>query len=236
MTKVEPVKQIQKAETAPDTKLNLKLRGVFASPNPDFSRAIIADAKGNEDSYAVGDPLPGGAVLSQVFSDKVILEYNGGLETLRLPVQGSLLPNSGSPHSSSRNSARNSSRNNSSRSSGPSKRGSASSLNASNSALLKQYRDDLLNDPQSMMGLVRAEPYKKDGKQAGYRIRPGKDRQLLRKFGLRSGDVVTSVNGVSMDNPIKALEVLRDLSSATQLTVEVERRGVPQSFSFSIDN
>ena len=39
-----------------------------------------------------------------------------------------------------------------------------------------------------------------------------------------------------MNNPIKALEVLRDLSSATQLNVEVERRGVPQSFSFSIDN
>ena len=79
-----PVEQV--AESAPDTRLNLKLRGVFASPNPKVARAIIADAKSNEDSYAVGDSLPGGAILSQVFSDKVIIEHNGRLETLRLPI------------------------------------------------------------------------------------------------------------------------------------------------------
>ena len=100
--------------------------------------------------------------------------------------------------------------------------------------LLREYRDALINNPQSVMGLVRAEPYQKDGQLKGYRIRPGKDRYLLRRFGLRSGDIVTSVNGVTMDNPIKALEVLRDLSAATQLTVEVERNGAPQSFTFAI--
>ena len=47
--------------------------------------------------------------------------------------------------------------------------------------------------------------------------------------------MVTSVNGIAMDNPIKALEVLRNLSTASQLTVDVERRGVPQTFTFSIN-
>jgi hypothetical protein len=37
-----------------------------------------------------------------------------------------------------------------------------------------------------------------------------------------------------MNNPIKALEVLRDLSSASQLTVDIQRNGTPQSFTFQI--
>ena len=235
--RVEPVKPVQQVETAPDTKLNLKLRGVFASPNPKFSRAIIADAKSNEDSYSIDAPLPGGAILRQIFSDKVILEHNGKLETLRLPADGANLASSGPSlsHSSSRGSTSRVSSSSRPKQLASSSSSSQPSVNTSNSALLKKYRDDLLNDPQSVMGLVRAEPYKKNGQLAGYRIRPGKDRQLLRKFGLRSGDVVTAINGVPMNNPIKALEVMRDLSSATQLNVEVERRGVPQSFSFSID-
>jgi len=37
-----------------------------------------------------------------------------------------------------------------------------------------------------------------------------------------------------MNNPVKALEVLRDISTASQLTVDVERNGTPQSFTFQI--
>lgn len=214
----------QPVETAPETKLNLKLRGVFASSNPQSSRAIIADAKGDEDSYRVGSTVPGGAILNEIYTDKVILETNGRLEVLRLPVEdvagipGQIEPNIQTPVVNQPVSQL------------------PNTSTADTSTLLKSYRDALLNDPQSVMGLVRAEPFQKDGQLVGYRIRPGNDRQLLRKFGLRSGDVVTAVNGVPMNNPIKALEVLRDLSTATQLTVDVQRRGVPQSFTFAIDN
>lgn len=217
---------VQPVETAPDTKLNLKLRGVFASTNPQSSRAIIADAKGDEDSYKVGSTVPGGAILNEIYSDKVILETNGRLEVLRLPVEEAEGVGNQVMSTPSRTPIV----------SQPVSSAPISSTNADTSTLLKSYRDALLNDPQSVMGLVRAEPFQKDGQLVGYRIRPGNDRQLLRKFGLRSGDVVTAVNGVPMNNPIKALEVLRDLSTATQLTVDVERRGVPQSFTFAIDN
>jgi general secretion pathway protein C len=84
------------------------------------------------------------------------------------------------------------------------------------------------------MGLVRVQPYSKNGKLEGYRIRPGKDRRLLSKFGLRSGDVVKSVNGVPLDNPIKALEIMKQLSTATSVTVDIERNGSPRSFTFSL--
>jgi len=223
-TKPRP-KLTESLETAPETRLNLKLSGVFASKNPKTARAIIADSTGKEDAYAIGDEIPGGAKLHQIMPDRVILEYRGRYETLKLPVSTSTADSGRSQRSRTSTRSRRSSR--STRTQLP--------TTGETSALLKEYRNALINDPQKVMGLVRAQPYQKDGKLYGYRIRPGKDRQLLRKFGLRSGDVVTMVNGIPMNNPIKALEVLRDLSTATQVTVEVERNGSSQSFTFSID-
>jgi len=219
----------------PETRLNLKLRGVFASEDQDAARAIIADSRGDEDSYSIGSQLPGGAILNEIYADRVILEHNGRLETLKLPVDD--MPESGAGSSATANAggaAVTPANRVSSGSISPSNIGQASANTQDNAALLGQYRDALMSDPNSVMGLVNVRPYQKDGQLVGYRIRPGKDRALLRRFGLRSGDVVTAVNGVPMNNPVKALEVLRDLSSATQLTVDIERNGSPQSFTFQI--
>ena len=207
--------ETQKILDAPDTKLQLKLRGVLASDDPAFARAIIADAKGMEDAYAVEEALPGNAVLKEIYADRIILQYRGQLETLRLPKDETKGANQRvsrkSPH--------------------------AGVNTAETGALLRQYRNALTTDPQSVMDLVRAEPVRDrmTGKVKGYRIRPGRDRQMLGRFGLRDGDVVTSINGVSLDNPLKALELMRDVSSMTQVNLDVERNGVPQSFSFQIE-
>jgi len=80
-------KPVAKVVDAPDTRLNLKLRGVLASNNPAIARAIIADGKGQEDAYAVDDKLPGDAVLKEIHADRILLEYRGRLETLRLPKE-----------------------------------------------------------------------------------------------------------------------------------------------------
>lgn len=213
-------KPVAKVTEAPDTRLNLKLRGLLASTDPVAARAIIADGKGVEEAYAVGDKLPGNAVLREIYADRVILEYRGRMETLRLPkdavVSGAVA-----------------------RTASAKTRGRAptSAGTADNAALLRQYRDALINNPQSLMNLVNASPVtdKSTGKLKGYRIRPGKDRRLLGRFGLKSGDVVTGVNGVRLDNPIKGLEIMRDLSTANAVTLEIERNGMMESFVFQVN-
>lgn len=207
---------------APDTRLNLKLHGVLASDNLVIARAIIADGKGLEDAYAVDDKLPGNAVLKEIHTDRIILEHRGRLETLRLPKDANTLVNNRvatSPTMGGRPAA------------------AISSSTEDTGALLRQYRDALVTDPQSVMELVRAEPVRdrSTGKLRGYRVRPGRDRQLLSRFGLRAGDVVTSVNGIPMDNPLKALELMRDVTTLSQISLEVERNGTSQTFAFQID-
>lgn len=218
---------VAKVTEAPDTRLNLKLRGVLASSEPETARAIISDGKGVEDAYAVEDKLPGNAVLKEIYADRVILEYRGRMEALRLPKETDIAGASRTQSSRVTSGVRNSLK------SAPVK----SVRNAKTSGLLRQYREAMINDPQSLMNLVSAAPVtdKSTGKLKGYQVRPGKDRKLLGQFGLKSGDVVTAVNGVSLDNPIKALEIMRDLSTASSVSLDVERRGQMQSFSFQID-
>ena len=222
---------VAKVTEAPDTRLNLKLLGVMASSDPALARAIIADGKGMEDAYAIGGNLPGNAVLREIYTDRVILEYRGKLEALRLPKE--IIPSSDDARSNSIQSSRQGSR--------IDRQSSTAVVNANTStetsALLRQYREALINDPQSLMDLVYATPVTDQvtGKLKGYRIRPGKEKELLGNFGLKSGDVVTGVNGVPLDNPIKALEIMRDLSTASSVLLDVERQGVMQTFSFQVD-
>jgi len=218
-------KAVEKVTNAPDTRLNLKLRGVLASSDPAFALAIIADGKGKEDAYALESKLPGNAVLKEIYADRVILAYRGRMEALRLPKEA--ITSVGAEPA----------KRNSRLKTGIRGLPSSSVRNADTSALLRQYREAMINDPQSLMNLVSATPVvnKSTGKLKGYKVQPGKDRKLLSKFGLKRGDVVTAVNGVSLDNPIKALEVMRDLSTASSVSLDVERKGRMQSFSFQID-
>jgi len=69
----------------------------------------------------------------------------------------------------------------------------------------------------------------------GFQLQPGKDAGFLQRFGLQPGDILTSVNGIQLDSPIRALEVIRELGEAGQVSVEVLRDDIPQSFVFSFD-
>ncbi len=212
-------KKVARASKAPITRLNLTLRGVIASGSPDVAKAIIADSTGHENFYSLGAQIPGGAILEEIHVSHVILKRNNRLETLQLPKEV--------PKNQSFRGKRRTSRSTAARIS--------SSANKDTGTLLREYRETLKTDPQQLMDLVRTQPYRENGKLVGYKIRPGKDRKLLRKFGLRSGDVVTAVNGVALDNPIKGLEILRDLSTSSQVSVSIKRNGIAQNLSFKID-
>jgi len=229
---VKPVAPVQPtAQEAPDTQLRLTLKGVVASDDMMDAWAIIADRTGNEDSYGIDSPLPDGAILKEIYSDRIILLHNGRLETLRLPkneVKGTNARSNNSRRSNSRRSSRRSSTN--SRSSGQ-----VNTLSFRAKQTLKSYRDKLLNDPQSVMNSVRAEPYRQSGKLKGYRIFPGKDKQLFGQMGLEPGDIVTSVNGIDLDSPLKGLEIMQQLSDANNVSVNVLRNGVSQTFESSLN-
>ncbi|WP_257284414.1 type II secretion system protein N [Endozoicomonas sp. SESOKO1] len=69
----------------PITKMNLILRGALSGfENKKYASAIIQIA--NQDKlYEIGDALPGGAILNQVYSDHIIIKRGSQLEKLYFP-------------------------------------------------------------------------------------------------------------------------------------------------------
>ena len=213
----EPVADAQPDPVdAPDTTLNLELKGIFASQLDGESRALIASGRGEEQAYAVGDELSRGIELYEIYADRVILDRGGKLETLRLnkdEARQSTASRSGNSQTS---------------------RGEDVREVAPTQSLLN-IREELLRDPSRASTYLRVQPAYNAGQLRGYRIYPGRNRTLFSEAGLRPGDLVTELNGVSLDNPTRALQLLGDLSSATSLNVTILRGGQPQQLSVNLN-
>jgi general secretion pathway protein C len=202
-------------ESLPETTLNLVLRGVVASSRAGEDSGAIIGAPGGVDSfYPVNARLPGGATLKEVYPDRVVLERAGRLETLRLPKES--LDNGSSAAPARTAAARQ-----------PAPARSPAQLTESRS--LREYRDIALSNPQQLGDVVNISPRSEDGRFLGYEVRPGRDPGLLDRVGLVPGDVVTSINGIALDTPARALSVLRSLQGADQVRIDFQRDGVPQS-------
>ncbi len=208
---------------APETRLNLVLTGIMAASGEGQSRALIKDGSGKQRPYAIGDDLPGNARLSAIHSDRVILERAGRYETLRMEQK------EGRGKTSSKASSRDS---NAQLSSLP---GEGSSLSADTAAKLGEARNTILQDPTKASQYIRVQPVYNQGQLKGYRVYPGKDRALFKDVGLRAGELLTSVNGVQLDDPTKALQMLTDLSQASEVNITLERAGQSRSLSLNLN-
>jgi len=71
------------------------------------------------------------------------------------------------------------------------------------------------------------------GKFHGFRI-AALQGEALRGVDLRPGDVVTRVNGFSIEHPEDAAEAFYSLRVASELRVEYERDGEPHELRFGI--
>ncbi len=189
---------------APDTRLNLTLRGIASATEPTSSRALIAGPDGVEKVYAVGTSVPGGATVHEVLPDRVLLNRRGTLETLRLPRHG--MP-----------------------------AGTASPA-AQTTRVLDNFEEQSATvGVEQLAEVVRPQAVLSDGQLRGYRMYPGRDRQRFASLGLRAGDLVTAINGVSLTDPVTSMEALQAIAGSDQVTVTLERGGQVENLTLRLE-
>ena len=64
--------------------LDLQIVGIMFSTNEKESHVIIRTAGGREQTFGVGDSLPGGAIVKRITADGMLISRNGALESLSL--------------------------------------------------------------------------------------------------------------------------------------------------------
>lgn len=192
---------------APETRLNLTLRGILFNSMGEMARAIIAAPGQPDQHYRIGDDLPGGATIDAIYADRVMLLRNGRYETLRLPTDSLDVAGGGSGGRSA-------------------PAGRAAPAPSPAGGTLSEYRAQILENPQNAMQYIQASPINTGGGGiGGFRVAPGSDPRLFEMAGLQEGDIVTAVNGVQLDSMDKGLEAMESLATSEEVTVTLQRNG-----------
>jgi general secretion pathway protein C len=194
----------QDGANAPQTNIPLLLTGTIAGNDPQNGLAILGQTAQSAKVYAVGDNVPGGAKLHSVYSDRVIIDRNGQLESLALPRQ---LNTGNAPPP-------------------------AAALPDNPS--IERMRRMITEQPGLLADVMRPQPVMDHGRMNGFRVYPGRNRVAFMRLGLRPGDQVTAINGTPLDDRDRGEQILHTLGSSSEAHVTVIRNGQQQDLTLNI--
>jgi general secretion pathway protein C len=190
---------------APQTSMPLVLTGIIAGNDPQNGLAILGQSAQAAKVYAVGDNVPGGAKLHAVYTDRVVIDRNGQLESLALPHQAT----AAAPPPS------------------------AAALPGENGSI-ERMRRMIAEQPGLLADVMRPQPVIEHGRMNGFRVYPGRNRMAFMRLGLRPGDQVTAINGTPLDDRDRSEQILHTLSSSSEAHVTVIRGGQSQDLTLNI--
>ncbi|MGH1486793.1 MAG: type II secretion system protein GspC [Cellvibrionaceae bacterium] len=193
----EPVK-----EDVEETRLNLELVGSFANEDQKRAYAIIANGK-KQELYRVDQEVAGlnNVKLRRVFAEKVILDNRGRQEALFMYPEGKPITSSRSVVS-------------------PELSNPASAESSSSQTLAGLNSNQRL---EKISDAIRFSRKTKDGKMVGFRVLPGRNRAAFEQTGLKLNDIVTAIDGQTLDNLKSANKIYQEKRNATQASLTVLR-------------
>lgn len=194
------------AADAPQTSMPLVLTGIIAADDPRNGLAILGENATSAKVFAVGDTVPGGVKLHSVYNDRVILDRNGALESLTLPRQSGGAGTAPPP---------------------------SANLPTEN-PIAERMRQLIASEPGVISDIMRPQPVFAQGKQRGYRVYPGRNRQAFVRLGLRPGDLVTAINGTPLDDPARGQEIFATIGTSSEARVTVMRNGRQQDLTLNM--
>ncbi|MCP4979850.1 MAG: hypothetical protein GY935_05060 [Gammaproteobacteria bacterium] len=199
---------VVEVEEAPETQLNYKLRGVYFSPDERLSSAIIEVKPNDSQHYLIDQELADNITLAGIEQDHILINRYGKIE--RLNLQQRVPPAGGGTNTS------------------------AVGGSANQSALLRSYKKRYTSNPMALATRFQAIPVQQDGKNIGFKLKALRGESLLRKLDFEPNDVFTSVNGASLSKPFEALDALKSLTTANQVSVTFMRNGAEQTMDFKL--
>jgi general secretion pathway protein C len=210
------------------TSLPLVLLATMVSTKPIDSYATIVNTENQKQgAYSIGDKVPGASgVVKEIHYKYIDFENNGRVE--RLVLAGATAPvvaaapeqpaNTGEPVDDLQASIDN----------------GIKKIDENTFEIDKSLVDKVLANPMAVAKGARVVPAVKNGQPDGFKLYAIRPSSVYAKLGLTNGDTLQSINGFELTSADKALEVYTKLREATQLEVNVTRRGKPMTLKYSI--
>ena len=212
-----PVSQYEPKEEAlnlPKTSLRLRLKGTIIKGEVAF--AIIENLKTRkEELYRLGALIEGAKIVA-IYKKSVVLERNGKREALEIVDKDKVVDLRRRPEPQRIEVAR-----------ATFEPLNAQVISTGDIQYIKENTNELLSQ-------VRIIPYFSKGVSGGYKLGNIKKGSLIEKYGFKDGDVLKSVNGISLSSPDKVLEAYQAAQNAGSVEITVERDGGPVTFTYKI--
>ena len=199
--------------------LAYKVTGIIYGGNGVSSVAMMES--NNENSiYKVGDTLVDGLVISDITIDKVFIRGKGCPEYLQL-IYPTFVNNRRSTD----------------------KKGKSNTTYSENgfervgntTTATKQWVNDILtNKLSTALEDARAVPYLVGGNVKGFTLTEVKADSVYDKLGLKNNDVVSSINGVELNDAARAIQTLNSLRNDNKIELSVIRGGQTVSLKVNI--
>lgn len=197
---------------APETRLNMKLQAVLARGNDGNGFAIISRGGGQASAFSIGDDIFNQATLSAVYSDRVILDRNGQLETLRYEREAisQLLQVNDEPIADDSSFSETIDQ-------AQQRVDRGEDVQAQVEQMVSYVQQRANSDPQGLLDEVGLE-----ATGSGYQVT--QNARQLAMAGLRPGDVVTAVNDQPVGNIGQDQALLNQiLQTGGELKIQIQR-------------
>lgn len=214
-TKTGSVQQPEKLdiESLEQTDLKLKLLGTVTGDKKE-AYAVIEDASTKRQNlYRTGDTVQN-ATLKMVLREKVVLHVNGKDEILNIEKVTSSQRISKKYQRLSKEISRD--------------------KTPQNITLERSKIEAAVKDVNSLMKQVRIRPHFSNGEPDGLRLTGIRPDSIFYKMGLKSGDIITGVDGKDIVSVDDALMLYQNLQSSTNVQLQLKRRGRPKTLNYSI--
>jgi general secretion pathway protein C len=204
---------------APQTRLNLTLRGVRSGTDPRSGAAFIETPRSGQRSYGVGDEIADGVELEEIYEDRVIISRRGARESLFI----------------SEDAARRAREAAAAPRTAQTPMRSDAEATGDNPVLGSNAGGDTAGiDADALMDGLRLMPEVVDGQVRGFRVRENSDPALLSAVGLRAGDIITALNGERLTSVEAAQRALALIETQARLSLALERGGQPMNIDVAL--
>jgi general secretion pathway protein C len=215
------------------TKLPLRLLGTAAViPSGASWAAVVDESKRRTVIVGVGDQL-NKATVKRIERRRLVLSEGGKLRELVLDEEAAPAIKGGRAMASSRGKR---ARGRTARAPKPATQ-KVTRLDEDRFKVKRDDVDEVMENPTNLFSQARILPKYDDGTMVGLQINAIKPGSLFEEIGIQSGDVITKLNGITIDNPQESAKVLTEFSEAETFTVDVEREdGTNHTLDFEIND
>jgi general secretion pathway protein C len=231
----QPVIVEEPDENLEATKLPLTLLGTVAAADPSNAWATIEDLDDRKTLVVrVNDEVKSNAKVERIERRRVVLRENGKLRELALSDEDSTIaarPKRAVTRSRTPTTSRR-------RSSARNRSASAQRIRKLAENRYEVPREELektMRNPTALFSQAQIQPRYDGGEMVGMQINAIKPGSLFEEIGINSGDVITELNGISINSPEESARILAEFSEADQFTVVVEDdSGEPRTLNFTM--